>query len=326
MQGTNCTLADLFPEARGIPGGLTPVAGLASDSRKVERGGVFVAVPGAKADGMSFLPQALAAGALAVVSEAGRPDGLDGAVTYLRVPDVRRALALAAARLHPRQPERIVAVTGTSGKSSVADFCRQLFAALGHEAASLGTLGVITSAGAAYGSLTTPDPISLHETLSRLAEARITHLAMEASSHGIEQRRLDGVRLAAAGFSNLGHDHLDYHGTMQAYGAAKLRLFNTLLPESAAVVINADGPSADLFAQAVSRRGLKLMTTGASGTTLRLAGAKPVGIRPAPRGRCLRTHGSTSTCLCLARFRSRTRSSPQGSSSRSKGRGRRRPC
>ena len=117
-------------------------------------------------------------------------------------------------------------MTGTSGKSSVADFARQLFAALGHRSASLGTLGVITSDGAAYGSLTTPDPVALHETLDRLAGDGVTHLAMEASSHGLDQRRLDGVRLKAAGFTNLGRDHLDYHGTIDAYPAAKLRLFD----------------------------------------------------------------------------------------------------
>ena len=135
---------------------------------------------------------------------------------------------------YPRQPETVVAVTGTSGKSSVADFVRQLFAALEQRSASLGTLGVITSAGASYGSLTTPDPVALHETLDRLAGDGVTHLAMEASSHGIDQRRLDGVRLTAAGFTNLGRDHLDYHGTIDAYRQAKLRLFEDLLQPGAA--------------------------------------------------------------------------------------------
>ena len=196
---------------------------------------------------MSFVPQAVAAGAVAVVGEAARPADLPGHVAYVQVPDVRRALALAAARFYPRQPDTIVAVTGTSGKSSVADFTRQLFAHLGHKSASLGTLGVVTSDGAAYGSLTTPDPISLHETLDRLASDGVTHLAMEASSHGIDQRRLDGVRLEAAGFTNLGRDHLDYHATIEAYPAAKLRLFDTLLPGDAPAVVNADGPYADVF-------------------------------------------------------------------------------
>jgi UDP-N-acetylmuramoyl-L-alanyl-D-glutamate--2,6-diaminopimelate ligase len=269
------TLADLFPEAQGTPCASTPVETLASDSRKVSPGSVFVAVPGTKADGMSFVAQALAAGAAAIVGEAEGPPDL--AVPYLRVADVRRALALGASRLHPRQPERIVAVTGTSGKSSVADFARQLFAALGRTSASVGTLGVITSEGAAYGSLTTPDPISLHQTLERLARGGITRLAMEASSHGIDQRRLDGVRLAAAGFTNLGRDHLDYHGSTEAYAAAKLRLFDTLLPRDAPAVINADGAFADVILNAARRRGLPLITTGRAGETLRLVEARAVG-------------------------------------------------
>jgi UDP-N-acetylmuramoyl-L-alanyl-D-glutamate--2,6-diaminopimelate ligase len=277
MPETSRTLADLFPEAQGTPSASTAVAGLASDSRKVVLGGVFVAVPGTKADGMSFAPQAIAAGAAAVVGEAPRPDDFPAGPAYVQVHDIRRALALAAARLHPGQPERVVAVTGTSGKSSVADFCRQLFAALGYPSASLGTLGVITSEGAAYGSLTTPDPISLHETLDRLSQDGIGRLAMEASSHGIEQRRLDGVRLAAAGFTNLGRDHLDYHGTTEAYAAAKLRLFDTLLPEDAPAVINADGPYADVFMEGVRRRGLNLLTTGRGGEMLRLTEAQSIG-------------------------------------------------
>ncbi|HEX2136858.1 MAG TPA: UDP-N-acetylmuramoyl-L-alanyl-D-glutamate--2,6-diaminopimelate ligase [Microvirga sp.] len=269
------TLADLFPEAQGLPGASTPVRGLASDSRKLAAGAVFVAVPGTRTDGMSFLPQALAAGAAAVVGEAEAPADLP--IPYVRVADVRRALALGAARLHPRQPERVVAITGTSGKSSVADFARQLFAALGRSAASLGTLGVITSRGAAYGALTTPDPISLHETLDRLARDGVTRLAMEASSHGIDQRRLDGVRLAAAGFTNLGRDHLDYHGTTEAYVAAKLRLFETLLEEGAPAVVNADGAYADVFLEAARRRGLRLLTAGRAGEALRLVRAGTAG-------------------------------------------------
>ena len=269
------TLADLFPEAQGASGGSTRVRDLASDSRKVSPGSVFVAVPGTTADGSTFVPHALAAGAAAIVGEAEPPPGL--AVPYLRVADARRALALAAARLHPRQPDRVVAVTGTSGKSSVADFARQLFAVLGHRSASLGTLGVITSEGAAYGSLTTPDPLSLHRTLDRLAGDGIARLAMEASSHGIDQRRLDGVRLAAAGFTNLGRDHLDYHGTTEAYVAAKLRLFETLLPDGATAVINADGPYANVFLESVRRRGLREVTTGRAGETIRLREARTAG-------------------------------------------------
>jgi UDP-N-acetylmuramoyl-L-alanyl-D-glutamate--2,6-diaminopimelate ligase len=271
------TLAELLPEAQSLLHASTSISGLASDSRKVRSGGVFFAVPGTKADGMSFVPQAAASGAVAIVGEAERPSDLSENVAYVSVADVRQALALAASRFHPRQPEKVVAVTGTSGKSSVADFTRQVFAGLGHKSASLGTLGVITSDGTAYGSLTTPDPISLHETLDRLAQDGVTRLAMEASSHGIDQRRLDGVVLSAAGFTNLGRDHLDYHGTTEAYAKAKLRLFDTLLPADAPAVINADGPFADVFLQGVRNRGLTLLTTGSGGETLKLVEARPQG-------------------------------------------------
>lgn len=270
------TLGTLFPEAAGPAAGI-PVAGLTADSRRVGLGFVFVAVPGTKADGRLFAAQAAAAGAVAMAAEGPRPAALPEAVAYLPVEDARRALALAAARLHPDQPGTVVAVTGTSGKSSVADFVRQIAARLGRRSASLGTLGVVTSDGAAYGSLTTPDPVTLHETLARLAADGITDLAMEASSHGIEQRRLDGVRLAAAGFTNLGHDHLDYHHTPEAYLAAKARLFETLLPEGATAVVNADGPQADRVQAAVRARGLPLMTTGRAGETLRLVQAETRG-------------------------------------------------
>jgi UDP-N-acetylmuramoyl-L-alanyl-D-glutamate--2,6-diaminopimelate ligase len=264
------TLGDLFPEAQGTGHAARTVAGLASDSRKVKPGSVFVAVPGTKADGAAFIPQALLAGAMAIVGEGERPPTLNPAIAYVRVSDVRRALARAAARFHPRQPGTILAVTGTSGKSSVADFVRQIFASLGRNAASLGTLGVVTSDGASYGSLTTPDPIGLHETLDRLAGDGITHLAMEASSHGLDQRRLDGVRLTAAGFTNLGRDHLDYHPTVEDYLAAKLRLFEALLSPGQPSVINADGPYADRVIEAARRRGLAVHTTGRAGETIRL--------------------------------------------------------
>ncbi len=266
------TLGDLFAEA-GADAGL-PVTGLTADSRKVEPGFVFLAVPGNAADGRLFAAKAAAAGAVAMVAQGERPADLPGSVAYLSVPDARVALAAAATRLHPGQPGTVVAVTGTSGKSSVADFVRQIYGRLGRQAASLGTLGVITTSGAAYGSLTTPDPITLHGTLDRLARDGVTELAMEASSHGIEQSRLDGVRLTAAGFTNLGHDHLDYHGTPEAYLQAKLRLFTTLLPQDGTAVVNADGPQSQAVIVAVRDRGLRLVTTGRAGEGVRLVSAR----------------------------------------------------
>jgi len=274
-------LGDLIVEAQGHEHAPLAVSRIASDSRKVEPGTLFFAVPGTKVDGMSFVPQAVASGAVAIVGEAARPSDLPGPVAYVQVADVRRTLALAASHFYPRQPEKVVAVTGTSGKSSVADFTRQLFAHLGHKSASVGTLGIITSDGAAYGSLTTPDPISLHESFDRLAHDGVTRLAMEASSHGIDQRRLDGVRLQAAGFTNLGRDHLDYHATTEAYAKAKMRLFDTLLPGDAPAIINADGPYADVFLQGVRDRGLRLITTGSAGEAIRLVEARAEGFTQA---------------------------------------------
>ena len=191
-------LADLFPEAAG-PAADRLVSDLTADSRQVATGTVFVAVPGTKADGRRFAAQAAQRGAVAVAGEGTRPADLPDAVAWIAVADARRALALAAARLAGRQPETVVAVTGTAGKSSVADFVRQILARLGRDAASLGTVGIVSNRGAQYGSLTTPDPVTLHETLARLAAEGVTELAMEASSHGIEQRRLDGVRISRGG-------------------------------------------------------------------------------------------------------------------------------
>jgi UDP-N-acetylmuramoyl-L-alanyl-D-glutamate--2,6-diaminopimelate ligase len=270
------TLSDLFAEAHGPAAGAA-VAGLASDSRKVAPGAVFVAIPGTRADGSAFIADAVGRGATAVVGEGPRPSGLASHIAYLQVADARAALAAAAARVHPGQPEYVVAVTGTSGKSSVADFTRQLLAGLGRTSASLGTLGLIKSDGAAYGSLTTPDPISLHETLDSLAREGVTHLAMEASSHGLEQRRLDGVRLAGAAFTNLGRDHLDYHPSVEDYFAAKLRLFDTLLPAGRPVVVNADDSFAPRVIAAADRRGQRVISTGRAGRDLRLCEAKRDG-------------------------------------------------
>jgi UDP-N-acetylmuramoyl-L-alanyl-D-glutamate--2,6-diaminopimelate ligase len=176
-----------------------------------------------------------------------------------------------AARFYGSQPKTIVAVTGTSGKTSVAEFTRQIFAALGRKAASLGTIGIVKPDGAVYGSLTTPDPVTLHETLAGLAGEGVTHLAMEASSHGLDQYRLDGVRLSAGAFTNLGRDHLDYHPTIESYLAAKLRLFTELLEPGQPAVVNLDSDRAQDVANAARARGLRLVSVGARGETVKLA-------------------------------------------------------
>jgi len=246
------------------------VTGLALDSRIVKAGEAFFAISGTHQDGARYIDDAIAKGASAVIASGERPASVPAHIAFCSVQDVRSALALAAARFYPQQPKTIVAVTGTSGKTSVADFTRQIFMACGHKAASLGTLGVITHDRADYGSLTTPDPVALHRTLDRLAGEGVTHLAMEASSHGIDQKRLDGVRLNAAAFTNLGHDHLDYHGTMDAYLKAKLRLFETLLPQNGVAVINADSPEAQSVADIARARGQNLISVGAKGHDLKL--------------------------------------------------------
>ena len=199
------------------------IGAVSADSRSVARGGLFVAVPGARADGMAFAAAARDRGAVAILGESAPALPLVPAV-FVKVPDARAALSAAAALMFPLQPRVIAAVTGTSGKTSVAAFTRQIWARLGHQAAALGTTGVVKPSGATYGSLTTPDPVTLHQTLDELAREGVDHLAMEASSHGLDQRRLDGVRLAVAGFTNLSRDHLDYHPTLDDYLAAKLRL------------------------------------------------------------------------------------------------------
>jgi len=242
-----------------------------ADSRQAVPGALFVALAGTKADGAKFIADAVTKGAAAVLAGEGASVPGDLAVPVLRAHEPRRALALVAARFFAAQPETAVSVTGTSGKTSVAEFTRQLFAAAGHRAASLGTIGVVKPEGAVYGSLTTPDPVTLHETLAALADEGITHLAFEASSHGLDQFRLDGVRIKAAAFTNLGRDHLDYHPTTEAYFAAKLRLFEELLPDGAPAVVNVDGPRAGDVVAVARRRGLPVISVGAKGETVRLA-------------------------------------------------------
>jgi UDP-N-acetylmuramoyl-L-alanyl-D-glutamate--2,6-diaminopimelate ligase len=244
------------------------LGGVAADSRKVKPGDLFVAVPGTKSDGLAFVPHALAAGAIAVMAE--RAPELPSNIAFMQVADARRALALCAAAFFPRQPQTIAAVTGTSGKTSVAAFTRQLWAALGHQAASLGTIGVVSPKSETYGSLTTPDPIELHRTLDTLTGEGVTHLALEASSHGLEQRRLDGVHIDAGAFTNLSRDHLDYHPTMAAYLAAKLRLFDTLIKPGGTAVIGVDDCYSGQVVDAAEKRGLRVMTVGETGKDIQL--------------------------------------------------------
>ncbi len=269
------TLGDLLPDVDPRHGALA-VTGLTADSRSVAPGFTFFAVPGAKGDGLAYAAEAAAAGAVAVVAERA-PAALPATVAAVVVPDVRRALSAAAARFYPAQPATVVAVTGTSGKTSVAAFVRQIWAASGARAASIGTLGIVAPDGAVYGSLTTPDPVTLHRDIDRLTRDGVTHLALEASSHGLDQHRLDGLRLAAGAFTNLSRDHLDYHPTVEHYLGAKLRLFGDLLAPGDAAVIDADGDVAPRVVSAARARGLAVLTVGRAGDGIRLLSAEPDG-------------------------------------------------
>nr|WP_235907891.1 UDP-N-acetylmuramoyl-L-alanyl-D-glutamate--2,6-diaminopimelate ligase [Siccirubricoccus phaeus] len=263
------------------PGAPAALLGLTADSRAVRPGWLFAALPGAKADGRAFIAEAVARGAAAVLAPDGTewPAGVP-ARPLITDADPRRVLALLAAAFHGGQPAVVVAVTGTNGKTSTVDFLRQLWGLAGGKAASLGTLGLVAEGFPPGPSLTTPDPLGLHATLPALARAGVGRAAMEASSHGIEQRRLDGVKLAAAGFTNLTRDHLDYHGTLAAYRDAKLRLFRALLPPGAPAVANADMEGETLAALRAARPGL--LTVGEAGEAIRL-----LSHRPLPAGQAL---------------------------------------
>lgn len=243
------------------------VAGVNSDSREISVGEIFVALDGVVTDGARFAVSAVEAGASLVICGANVELG-ELNVPVLHVPDPHRALALLAAAFYGPQPETIVAVTGTAGKTSVAAFVRQIYAYDGHEAASIGTTGIERPAGHISGSLTTPDPVVLHVELRNLAAEGVTHVAMEASSHGLTQRRLDGVKLAAAAFTNLGRDHMDYHPTVEDYFGAKMRLFDTLLGTGKPAVIYADDPFSDAAIEAANAAGLTVFTVGRKGDFL----------------------------------------------------------
>lgn len=274
-------LSEVLPADIALPPGAqnVSVAGITAASAAVGPGAIFAALPGAKVDGASFVPEAVARGAVAIIVGKNKNVRVPEGVALIEVDNPRAALAKIAAKLAGRQPACAVAVTGTSGKTSVADFTRQIFTALGHKAASVGTIGIVKPSGAVYGSLTTPDPVTLHASLAALADEGVTHLAFEASSHGLDQNRLDGVELAAAAFTNLGRDHMDYHPTVEAYLKAKLRLFTELLKPGQPAVINADGAYAAEVAAASTARGLRVMKVGTGGDALKRTSLTRDGFR-----------------------------------------------
>jgi UDP-N-acetylmuramoyl-L-alanyl-D-glutamate--2,6-diaminopimelate ligase len=258
-------LRELFSDDAVMGAGASEVtvAGLAVDSRAVKPGDLFFALAGAKTDGARFIDQAIASGAVAIAGEHLPKD--DHRVPMVGTPNPRRALALAAAKFFSHQPAVIAAVTGTSGKTSVAAFTRQIWQRLGHASASIGTIGLVSPKRTVYGSLTTPDPIALHRQLDEIAREGVTHLALEASSHGLDQYRLDGIRISAGAFTNLTRDHMDYHPDVAHYLNAKLRLFRDLVAAEGAAVISADHDSSQAVIDAARLRKLRILTVGRNG-------------------------------------------------------------
>jgi UDP-N-acetylmuramoyl-L-alanyl-D-glutamate--2,6-diaminopimelate ligase len=267
------------------------IAGVTADSRLVVPGDLFAALPGSRVDGRMFIADAVKRGAIAVLAPPGTPWPAGVPARPIIVdPEPRRCLAQIAAVLAGPQPDTVVAVTGTNGKTSTVEFARQLWASAGAKAASLGTLGLIAPGFDPGPGLTTPDPVSLAEILAGLARHGIRKAAMEASSHGLDQFRLDGVKLAAAAFTNLTRDHLDYHGTLDAYRQAKLRLFEALLPVGAPAIAHADIDPDTLAAlrEIAQRRHLDLRTVGERGERFRLIEARP---RPDGQDLCVMVDG-----------------------------------
>ena len=269
------TLGELFGVEARLPAGLdrVPITGLAADSREVKPGYLFAALPGVKTDGARFIDDAIKRGAAAVLIAQGMKPATTSAA-IIEDSDPRRRLALIAARFFDRQPKTVVAVTGTNGKTSVASFVRQLWAAQGFAAASIGTIGVVSPSGTKVLTHTTPDPIELHGILAALAKDGVTHLALEASSHGLQQRRVDGITFAAGAFTNISRDHLDYHLSFEDYFTQKLRLFTELLPSGDCAVVDVDSDGGQHVAQLAEAKGLKLTSVGREGKTLRLVSAE----------------------------------------------------
>ncbi|MBC7908099.1 MAG: UDP-N-acetylmuramoyl-L-alanyl-D-glutamate--2,6-diaminopimelate ligase [Rhodospirillaceae bacterium] len=250
------------------------ISGLTADSRKVQPGYLFAALPGTKANGRGFIADAIAKGAAVILAPQGTEIDT-GNVPLVTIANPRRAFALAAAAFYGVQPAVMAAVTGTNGKTSTANFARQMWALLGLKSAALGTLGIIADGWPHKGSLTTPDPADLHAALAELAHMGVTHACMEASSHGLDQYRLEGVTLKAAAFTNLTRDHLDYHVDMETYAVAKQRLFTELLPTDGVVVINADSDMAPRLTAIAAKRGQTVLSYGSKGADLKLIDAHP---------------------------------------------------
>lgn len=250
--------------------------GLTQNSRAVKRGYLFAALPGSKADGRKFIKDAIVNGATAILAPTGTmlPEGTDQNITLVTDDNPRRRLAQLAAEFYGSQPNFVAAVTGTNGKTSTVHFTRDLWKLRGLKAASIGTLGVRGPEMVRSGSLTTPDPVSLQAELADLAAVGVTHLAMEASSIGLDQHRLDGVKVKAAAFTNLSWDHMDYHADMENYFEAKIRLFTELLDQDGIAVLNADTDEFKTIAERMKKRGVRVLSYGYKGADLKIIDAK----------------------------------------------------
>jgi UDP-N-acetylmuramoyl-L-alanyl-D-glutamate--2,6-diaminopimelate ligase len=287
MMGDKSRIAGMLgvKEIAGL--GLT---GLASDSRKVKPGYLFAALSGTKTDGARFVKDAVARGAVAVLGAPALADEVSAlGVRFIADENPRAGLAHLASLFFTGQPEIVAAVTGTKGKSSIVAFLREIWTALGRPAASLGTVGVVGPAGEMPLAHTTPDPVEIHELLAKLKQDGVDHLAIEASSHGLDQHRLDGVKISGCGFTNITRDHMDYHPTFEDYLTAKLRLFTEVVKDGGVAVVNADAEHAGRFIEAAKARGLKLITVGRKGDTIRLdrredrGGAQALTLHYGPR-------------------------------------------
>lgn len=265
------------PGGYQLKGGDPVIAALTADSRQVAPGTLFAALSGAQQDGRVFIADAFAKGATAILTDQETIVDAPDTVAVIQANEPRWLLAKIAAQFFGAMPAHIAAITGTNGKTSTAQFVREIWATLGTSSASIGTLGVVSPVANNYGTLTTPDAITLHKILAELAAAGVTHAALEASSHGLIQFRLDGVKIEAAGFTNLTRDHLDFHGTMENYYAAKARLFEVLLESNGTAVLNADTAEAEDLATRSRRRSCRTLTYGLHGHDLKLHKIVPHG-------------------------------------------------
>ncbi|GBF26112.1 UDP-N-acetylmuramoyl-L-alanyl-D-glutamate--2, 6-diaminopimelate ligase [bacterium MnTg02] len=255
------------------------IRGLTADSREVVPGYLFAALSGTETDGARFVADAISRGAAAILIRTDKAAEIPKGIPVIADPEPRRRLALMAARFYGSQPNCTVAVTGTNGKTSVASFVRQIWQAQKLNAASLGTIGLVTKSVREPIPYTTPEPVFLHKMLARISQEGVTHLALETSSHGLAQHRVDGVRFAAAAFTNISRDHLDYHADFEDYFAQKLRLFSELLPDDAATIVDLDSEGASRVAEIARVRGHKLFSVGHAGENLKLLAREREGYR-----------------------------------------------